>query len=43
MAPEGRVGGPTRTLFLSMNEIALRAEERGTRVESPPAYDRCRK
>ena len=40
LAPEGRVGGPTRTLFLSMNEIALRAEERGMRVDPAPAYDR---
>ena len=40
LAPEGRVSGPTRTLFLAMNEIALRAEERGTRTEPPSAWER---
>lgn len=40
LAPEGRVGGEVRELFLAMNEIALRAERRGTEVEPPPAWDR---
>ncbi|MFO1314691.1 MAG: alpha/beta hydrolase [Burkholderiales bacterium] len=40
LAPEGRVGGGVRELFLEMNEIALRAERRGTEREPPPAFDR---
>ena len=40
LAPEGRVSGPTRELFLAMNEIALRSEERGERIEPPSAYER---
>ncbi len=40
LAPEGRVAGAVRTLFLEMNEIALRAERRGTEVEPAPAWDR---
>ena len=40
LAPEGRVGGAVRTLFLEMNGIALRAERRGTEIEPMPAYDR---
>lgn len=40
LAREGRVGGPVRELFLAMNEIALRAEARGTEIEPPPAWDR---
>ena len=40
LAPEGRVRGPVRELFLAMNEIALRAEERGVREEPPAAYGR---
>ena len=37
---EGRVGGAVRELFLAMNDIALRAERRGTESEPPPAYGR---
>ena len=40
LAPEGRVGGAARDLFLAMNGIALRAEARGTEDEPPPAWDR---
>jgi len=40
LAPEGRVGGAVRTLFLEMNGIALRAEQRGTEIAPEPAYDR---
>ncbi len=40
LAREGRVGGAARELFLAMNEIALRAEARGTEIEPPPAWDR---
>jgi pimeloyl-ACP methyl ester carboxylesterase len=40
LAPEGRVAGAARALFLDMNEIALRAERRGTESEPPPAWDR---
>ena len=40
LAPEGRVAGPVRTLFLSMNEIALRAELRGEEAAPAPAYER---
>ena len=40
LAPEGRVRGAVRTLFLEMNGIALRAEPRGTEIAPAPAYDR---
>ncbi len=40
LAPEGRVSGATRELFLSMNEIALRSEKRGEEAEPPSAYAR---
>lgn len=42
LAPEGRVGGAPRELFLAMNEIALRAERRGTEIEPGTAYGRIR-
>jgi pimeloyl-ACP methyl ester carboxylesterase len=40
LEPEGRVGGDVRELFLEMNGIALRAEERGSEIEPPSAYAR---
>lgn len=40
LAAEGRVGGAARELFLAMNDIALRAEARGSAIEPPAAYDR---
>ena len=40
LAPEGRVGGAVRDLFLEMNEMALRAEQRGAECLPPPAFDR---
>ncbi|MFO1323955.1 MAG: alpha/beta fold hydrolase [Burkholderiales bacterium] len=40
LAPEGRVGGAARALFLEMNELALRAEARGEEIEPPPAHPR---
>lgn len=40
LAAEGRVQGPARELFLAMNDIALRAEARGTESEPPPAWPR---
>ncbi len=40
LAPERRVTGAARELFLAMNEIALRAERRGTEIEPAPAYPR---
>jgi len=40
LEPEGRVGGPARTLFLEMNGIALRAEMRGEQHREPEAYTR---
>ena len=40
LAPEGRVGGEARELFLDMNELALRAEPRGSETPPPPAYAR---
>lgn len=40
LAPEGRVAGPVRELFLAMNDIALRAEKRGDETEAPPAFAR---
>lgn len=39
-APEGRVGGAARELFLDMNARALRAPERGEEAELPPAWPR---
>jgi pimeloyl-ACP methyl ester carboxylesterase len=39
-APEGRVQGPLRELFLSMNGIALAAEPTGDAIEAPSAWDR---
>ena len=39
LAPEGRVGGVTRQLFLNMN-IALRASLGGANLDRVPAYDR---
>lgn len=40
LSPEGRVGGDVRERFLAMNEIALRAEVRGTESVPPPAWER---
>lgn len=40
LAPEGRVAGAVRELFLAMNGIALRAEARGTEIAPAPAWDR---
>ncbi|MEO8508552.1 MAG: alpha/beta hydrolase [Betaproteobacteria bacterium] len=40
LAAEGRVSGPARELFLAMNELALRAEQRGAEIEPAPAYPR---
>ncbi len=40
LAPERRVSGAARELFLAMNELALRAEQRGTETEPAPAYPR---
>jgi pimeloyl-ACP methyl ester carboxylesterase len=39
-APEGRVGGPARELFLAMNGQALRGEDPGEQAELPPAWPR---
>ena len=39
-APEGRVGGAARELFLDMNARALRAEDPGEEAEIPPAWPR---
>ena len=39
-APEGRVTGATRELFLDMNARALRAEDPGEQAELPPAWPR---
>jgi pimeloyl-ACP methyl ester carboxylesterase len=39
-AKEGRVGGPTRELFLDMNGQALRAEDPGEQAELEPAWPR---
>jgi pimeloyl-ACP methyl ester carboxylesterase len=41
-APEGRVGGAARELFLEMNGRALRAPERGEEAEPPAAWPRLR-
>lgn len=40
LAAEGRVTGETRTLFLDMNGIALRASPGGQALEPAPAYPR---
>jgi pimeloyl-ACP methyl ester carboxylesterase len=39
-APEGRVSGPVRELFLEMNDRALRAEDPGDQADIPPAWPR---
>jgi len=39
-APEGRVGGRARELFLDMNAIALGAPDAGEEAELPSAWDR---
>lgn len=40
-APEGRVGGAARELFLAMNAVALAAEwPEGAEPEEPPTWDR---
>jgi pimeloyl-ACP methyl ester carboxylesterase len=39
-APEGRVTGPTRALFLEMNAQALDADDPGERREDAEAWDR---
>lgn len=40
LAPEGRVGGDKRTLFLDMNARALEAPSPGDEIEPPSAYER---
>ncbi|HTP99672.1 MAG TPA: alpha/beta hydrolase [Casimicrobiaceae bacterium] len=40
LSAENRVSGHPRDLFLEMNELALRAELRGTEDAPPPAYAR---
>ena len=40
LAPEGRVGGQTRVLFLAMNGLALRAPSTGDETEPPSAFER---
>jgi pimeloyl-ACP methyl ester carboxylesterase len=39
-APEGRVSGPVRDLFLDMNGRALRAADRGEQADLPAAWPR---
>jgi len=39
-APEGRVSGPARELFLDMNDRALRAEDPGDQADIPAAWPR---
>jgi pimeloyl-ACP methyl ester carboxylesterase len=39
-APEGRVTGPARELFLAMNGRALAAADTGPEADLPPAWDR---
>jgi pimeloyl-ACP methyl ester carboxylesterase len=39
-APEGRVSGPARELFLAMNGRALRADDPGPRTDQKPAWTR---
>lgn len=43
LAPEGRVAGPVRDLFLDMNGIALRSPPVGSDVDVPPIYHRLSK
>jgi pimeloyl-ACP methyl ester carboxylesterase len=40
LAPEGRVAGDLRELFLTMNSIALRAAPLPSLLNPPPAFDR---
>lgn len=40
LQPEGRVGGPTRDLFLQMNRIALAAPDPGEQREDAGAWER---
>lgn len=40
LAPEGRVTGETRRLFLDMNAIALRSPPTGASLDAAPAYPR---
>ncbi|WP_458097955.1 alpha/beta fold hydrolase [Roseomonas sp. WA12] len=40
MAPEGRVTGDVRALFLDMNAIALRSPPTGPNLDTAPAFDR---
>jgi len=40
VAPEGRVTGPVRDLFLDMNGVALRSEDPGDEHPLPSAWDR---
>ena len=42
-APEGRVGGAARELFLDMNGRALRAEDPGDQAELAPALAAARR
>jgi pimeloyl-ACP methyl ester carboxylesterase len=42
LAPEGRVGGELRRLFLSMNAIALGAAPMPSLIEPAPSYERLR-
>ena len=39
-APEGRVGGAARELFLDMNAVALAAPDAGDEADLPSAWDR---
>lgn len=39
-APEGRVGGMARALFLDMNGVALASPDPGPEIEPPPAWGR---
>jgi pimeloyl-ACP methyl ester carboxylesterase len=43
IAPEGRVGGAARELFLEMNRIALSNEDTGEAIRPEPAWDRLEK
>ncbi len=40
LAPEGRVMGPARRLFLDMNAIVLRSPPTGTNLDTAPAFPR---
>ena len=40
LAPEGRVGGSARELFLDMNRVALEAEDPGDQGDAVEAWDR---